>query len=591
MRVADIGRRRILLLGPIMGGVLAFAQKAKCIRGMKAMLTRRVFHGWLLASAAAMVLPRSGVAANAGAQAEADIWLNRLTFGATEASRAAFAKLGPQAWLEAELARPISDAGLEDRLAKARLHIVYEDGSDGEGLTWKGLDEMRGLTALAADPADLVRLIDWTIGMDYGERARPATEVVAASMIRAVHAQAQLREVMTQFWHDHFNVNSQKNEFTAAFFASHDAALREHAFGNFRQMLGVVARQPSMLYYLNNDESRASPANENYARELLELHTLGAGNYLNDRYSDWHQVPGAAEGMAQGYLDLDVYEVARAFTGWSVGDGRYLTETENAPKTGRFHYIEAWHDPYQKRILGVEFPPNRAPLADGEQVLDILARHPGTAQFICTKIARRFLADVPDAALVGRMAEVFLARTDAPDQIAQVLRALTLSPEFAATPPQKLRRPFEVLAALYRATGAEIVGVENDFHGQLSRAGWQQHEYGPPTGHSDMAEAWTGASTLNRTVDLALYAHEDWFATASADLAAMGDPAQTLADFAATWAARLIGPTGADTVRSAIATLDVDAAAIVGEMSPDDRKGVATAAIAFAALTPEFLLR
>ena len=100
-----------------------------------------------------------------------------------------------------------------------------------------------------------------------------------------------------------------------------------------------------------------------------------------------------------------------------------------------------------------------------------------------------------------------------------------------------------------------------------------------------------GASTLNRTVDLALYAHEDWFATASADLAAMGDPAQTLADFAATWAARLIGPTGADTVRSAIATLDVDAAAIVGEMSPDDRKGVATAAIAFAALTPEFLLR
>ena len=280
---------------------------------------------------------------------------------------------------------------ISDHLQTARLQIAYEAGSDQNGHTWPALDELRPLAALTADPADLTPLIDWDLGMDFAERIRPAQEVIAAALIRAVHAPAQLREVMTQFWHDHFNVNALKDEFTAAFFPSHDAALRTHALGNFRDLLGVVARSPAMLYYLNNADSRASPANENYARELLELHTLGAENYLNDRYDDWHSVPGVAEGLAQGYLDLDVYEVARAFTGWSVGDGRYVNDGYDAPKTGQFHYVEAWHDPYQKRVLGVEFPPNRAAMADGEQVLDILATHPATARFVCTKIARRLL--------------------------------------------------------------------------------------------------------------------------------------------------------------------------------------------------------
>jgi hypothetical protein len=184
--------------------------------------------------------------------------------------------------------------------------------------------------------------------------------------------------------------------------------------GNFRALLGEVARSPAMLYYLNNSDSIASPANENYARELLELHTLGAGNYLNDRYDDWKAVPGATEGLADGYLDLDVYEVARAFTGWSVGDGRWIAEGETAPRTGRFHYVARWHDPYQKRILGREFPPNRGPLQDGEEVLDILAAHPGTARFVCSKIARRLLSDDPPAALVEQMADRFLATRNAP---------------------------------------------------------------------------------------------------------------------------------------------------------------------------------
>ena len=545
------------------------------------MISRRQFQFRLIAAlaAASLTLPQ-GLRAQGR---QADLWLNRLTYGATDPERARFARLGLTGWLDDQLARPASDADIAKRLAEARLQIVYEAGSDENGNHWSGLDDLRPLAALAADPADHVRLTDWTLGMDFAERARPAAEVIAAALIRAVHAPAQLREVMTQFWHDHFNVNALKDEFTAAFFPSHDAALRDHALGNFRQLLGLTARSPAMLYYLNNADSRASPANENYARELLELHTLGAGAYFNDRYDDWRAVPGATEGQAAGYLDLDVYEVARAFTGWSVGDGRYVNDGYDAPKTGRFHYVEAWHDPYQKRVLGVEFPPNRAAMADGEQVLDLLATHPATARHICTKIARRLLSDTPDPALIDDLAARFLAASDATDQIAQVVRALVLHPAFAATPPEKLRRPFEYLAALYRATGAEVSGTTNAHQWQLFRAGWRQHEYPIPTGHPDVMAKWTGASSLNRLVDFALYAHDGWFGVVSIDLAATL-PDETTGAYLDRWSRRL-GSTGL------AGQLGLDPATPAAAFSPDERRGAAAGAVALAATTPEFLLR
>lgn len=541
-------------------------------------ISRRQFHQGLVAGLASLSLPRAAEAAPGP-----DLWLNRLTFGATPEARADLARLGPQAWLDDQLARPATDPALDARLAEARLQIAYEAGQDEMGRAWPARDDLAPLAALRADPADLVRLIDWENPMDFGERIRPGQEVIAASLIRAVHAPAQLREVMTQFWHDHFNVNSMKDEFTAAFFASHDALLRTHAFGNFRVLLGEVARSPAMLYYLNNAESRASPANENYARELLELHTLGAEAYLNDRYSAWDQVPGATEGLAQGYLDLDVYEVARAFTGWSVGDGRWISEGVNAPRTGRFHYVEAWHDPYQKRVLGVEFAPNRAPLADGEQVLDMLARHPATARFLCQKLARRLLSDTPDPALVDRLAQVFLAQAEAPDQMAQVLRALVLDPAFAATPPGKLRRPFEFMAALYRASGAQVTGATNAHQWQLMRAGWRQHEYPVPTGHPDRMAAWTGTSALNRLVDYALYAHDDWFAVASLDRASHA-PGESVGAFADRFSAPF-GTTGL------AGDLGLDPSGPVSDFTEEERQGIASGAMAFAALTPAFLLR
>jgi uncharacterized protein (DUF1800 family) len=556
------------------------------------MLTRRDFHTRMLALLAASVAPVPGFATTANDTADR-LWLNRLTFGATPEALKQIAEMSREGWLDRQLSLPATDPGLDERLAAARLRITYPEGRDEDGNTWAALDESRPLSLLKADPADLVRLLDWGPGngMDFSERARPAQEVIAAAPIRAVHAEAQLREVMTQFWHDHFNVYSGKNESTAVFFPAYDSTLRDHAFGNFRVLLGEVARSPAMLYYLNNADSIASPANENYARELLELHTLGARNYLNDRHQNWKEVPGAEAGLAEGYLDLDVYEVARAFTGWSVGDGRWLAEGEEAPRSGRFHYVQRWHDPYQKRILGREFPPNRAPMQDGEEVLDMLARHPGTAAFVTEKIARRLLADDPDPALVQRLTELFLTHAEAPDQVAQVIRALVLSPEFNA-PPTKLRRPFEFLMALYRAAGATIENPENAYHWQLSRAGWRQHDFGPPTGHSDRLAAWTGASSLNRLIDLALYGLDDWFGTARASLSDPEREKETGRAFLGRHAAAL-SPAAADGIAEELGmaffgdALDDPVSGVPAE----DRQAAAQTAVAFAALTPDFLFR
>ena len=556
------------------------------------MLTRRAFHQRLVAMAMLGALPRVGFAFAQPAVPAAEVFLNRLSFGANDASRAEYAALGQKGWLKVQLAMPVGDADLDQRLADARLRMVYEADDDGENGGWPGVDEMRPLSALTADPADHVRLLDFEIAMDYGERTRPAQEVISASLIRAVHAKAQLRELITQFWHDHFSVNAMKFEGTAVFFPSYDAMLRENAFGNFRVLLGAVARSPAMLYYLNNEESRASPANENFARELLELHTLGVQNYLNDTAPNWHQVPGAADGLALGYIDQDVYEVARAFTGWTVGDGRYVADGSQTPKTGRFFYVEAWHDPYQKRILGVEFQPNQAPMADGDRVLDILATHPGTAAFVCKKLIRRLLTDDPDPAMIDRIAAVFLAASDAPDQIAQVICAIAAEPAFTESPPSKLRRPFEFLAGLYRATGANVKSPESGFDWQLSRAGWHQHTYGPPTGHPDRASRWNSASTMNRYVDLAFFAHENWFNCTDTMLgAATPKDANSFAAITSFWVAKLHGPDAPDLQPELAEAYDVSDVNAPLVLTPDELQGAAAMAVAFAAMTPQFMYR
>ena len=555
-------------------------------------LSRRNFNA---ASLALILANFSSVSSAASASAPAANLkaLNRLTFGATQTSAAELSELGLETWLNRELAKPASNDDLKRRLSAAKLLIEYEADRDDSSHSWPARKEVIAYQYLDAPAERLLPLIDYDKGgMSYEERIRPAREVQAASLIRAVHADAQLREVMTQFWHDHFNVNSMRDEHTAAYFGLYDRMMRDHALGNFRQLLGEVTRSPSMLYYLNNEASRASPANENFARELLELHTLGAEHYANDQTTNWSDVPDAKEGLAKFYIDQDVYEAARALTGWSFGDGREVAAGDNAPLSGTFHYIDRWHDPYQKRILGVEFRANAGPMEDGEKLLDMLARHPGTAKFVCTKICRRLLSDEPPTSLVDRAVQVWSENADAPDQIAKVVRAVALSPEFTEAPPQKLKRPFEFMASFYRAVGAHVSSPPLDFIWTLSQAGWNQHECRPPTGHADMAEHWANTNLVSGFVNMALNALEDWNGAGKLDLAAATPPdAKSVADGIRFWAARLHGSAPED---DAVVLIAAQLAGDAGTALPDDpgeRLHLLRGVVAAAALSPQFLFR
>lgn len=556
-------------------------------------LTRRDVHKGFAALAATAFTARMGVAAPDVPGAD-DVFLNRLTFGATPESRADLAALGRQAWLDAQLDMPADSPEMQARLDRVQLRIVYEAGEtevdEDTVISWDAVDAHRPLRWLNAPPEELVTLLDWYSPIAYAERARPAIEVQAASFVRAVHSPAQLREVMTQFWHDHFNVNTTKDEVTAALFPAYDRDMRAHALGNFRDLLWASATAPVMLRYLNNDESQASPANENYARELLELHTLGQGAYFNDLYENWRDVPGAVDGLAEGYIDDDVYEVARALTGWSIGDGRYVDDGSTTPTTGKLAYVESWHDPYQKRFLGIELEANSGPLEDGKKVLEVLANHPATARFVTGKMLRRLGIEAPSAAYRATIAAVFTAQRDQPDQIAQTIRAIVDHPEFAATPPTKLRRPFEFLAAFLRASGADIAPSDTDYEWLLGQTGWRQHAVAPPTGHSDHTIDWADTRTISGILNLALEAHGDWLnLTADNTMLRRYDGVTDMAGLAAHWADRFGLPPG-----------DLAPAVKGLGMSPQDaipfddegwHEWLNTGLVAYAAHAPSFLYR
>ncbi len=241
--------------------------------------------------------------------------------------------------------------------------------------------------------------------------------------------------------------------------------IRPHALGNFRVFLEAVATSAAMQYYLSNRSSRAGSANENYGRELFELHTLGRDNYYNAIYDKWRKVPGALQGKPIGYIDQDVYEAARAFTGWTIEDGAGVGPGQTLPKTGKFVYVESWHDNYQKRVLASEFDPFQSPMADGRKVLDLVARHPATAHFVCRKLCRRLVSDTPSEALVAGAAEVWTKNRTRPNQIAEVVRYIATSPEFAepGAPRSSVRwRPPRAIFAPPGLDFAPTEGVINE---------------------------------------------------------------------------------------------------------------------------------
>ena len=290
----------------------------------------------------------------------------------------------------------------------------------------------------------------------------PATveELALYEVLHAVYSQRQLQEVMTWFWDNHFNTNVNKHD-NVAYELDENRQFRANALGRFRDLLEISAKSPAMLVYLDGVDNVKADPNENYARELMELHTMGVNG---------------------GYTPDDVVAVARIFTGWTVVNEQ-------------FSFNAAEHDVDEKIALGQTFSANRG-IEDGAQLLDVLATHPSTANFICTKLSMLLVSDTPPGTVVDQCAETFAATTDAPDQIAQVLNAI-LNAEAFSDPANylgKIKTPLELVAGMAR--GFEAEGSHQDLVDALSNLGQVIFQYPVPTGESEVGADWINSSML-----------------------------------------------------------------------------------------------
>src|SRR4051812_22712322 len=352
-------------------------------------------------------------------------------------------------------------------------------------------------------------------------RDYPIREGERAVFVRAIYARWQLVEQLADFWHNHFNVYGY-DRYAAPTWTSWDRdVIRKNMLGNFRTMLQKTFESPAMLYFLDNYINRAPSFNENYAREICELHTLGAINYLGPelQQADVPLIPAGEDGAGQpiGYVDADVYEMARALTGWTFGNGQNGTTYD-----GHQTFITAWHDIGQKTVLGAFTPANTPPATEIATFLDRIAKHPGTGRHIALKLAQRFIGENPPQEVIDYAAHVFFLNVDAPDQLKQTLRALLLynvgSGVFGdpANFSNKVKRPFEVVVSALRATGLDYTFKRNIDDGSASsdrfmdrfrRTGERPFDWRAPNGFPDASSEWMGSTAFVhawRTIDWTL---------------------------------------------------------------------------------------
>jgi uncharacterized protein (DUF1800 family) len=360
--------------------------------------------------------------------------LNRLTFGPTRAERARVVEIGLVAFIEEQLAHEtINDDALNWRLKKfetlnLKANELFEYGN-------KLFDDL--------DTSVTVK------------------ELRQATLTRQVYSQRQLYEVMVEFWGDHFNISVDKGDCWFLKTVDDREVIRKHALGNFRDLVQASAHSPAMLMYLDNQSNDKSHPNENYARELMELHTLSVDG---------------------GYTQQDVMELARCLTGWTIKENFWR---------GEFEFKADMHDDGTKTVLGQKIEPNGQ--AEAESVIDSLATHPATARFIATKLARRFIADEPPAELIEKATSTFL---NTQGDIKSVLRVILLDGLSDAQP--KYKRPQNFVASALRQLNASVdTGGRSgqptypllDFVGRMGQLpfGWPT-----PDGYPDVAPRWLG---------------------------------------------------------------------------------------------------
>jgi uncharacterized protein (DUF1800 family) len=450
--------------------------------------------------------------------------LNRAGFGPRPGEVEKVKQRGIQRYLEAQL-RPfgIDDSSTESKLESLEtLKLSSADLIRNYPRPKQNREIREGIVEegqAPAVPSGREERRELRAGNLNGPR-RVISELSQAKLLRAVYSDRQLYEVMVDFWTNHFNVFAAKGANKWLTTGYDRDVIRPHAMGKFKDLLVATAKSPAMLFYLDNWMSkdpnetfelsvfhgmrrnqrlrlRKGPGegsrirrsdrvmdeedepnfnkkvgetrkqkrglNENYARELMELHTLGVDG---------------------GYTQKDITEVARCFTGWTIA---------RPAQGGEFFFAKFLHDPGEKLVLGHKIPAGGG-IRDGQRVLEILADHSSTAKFIATKLARRFVADEPPVSLVNRVAEVF-RQTDG--DVPAMLRSIFTSAEFnsSAAYGAKIKTPFELVVSAIRAVGAETDGGAPILQ-TVARMGEPLFLCQPPTGYSDTADAWVNTGAL-----------------------------------------------------------------------------------------------
>jgi len=349
------------------------------------------------------------------------------------------------------------------------------------------------------------------IEMTSGPAQVVARDLTEAKILRAIYTNRQLDEVLADFWYNHFNIYLDKGADRYLVTDYERDAIRPHVLGKFRDLLEATAKSSAMMFYLDNWQSVGPNApqprggngkqarrglNENYGRELLELHTLGVDG---------------------GYTQKDVTEVARCFTGWTI----------NQPQRGgKFQFNARVHDNGEKVVLGVAIPAGGG-MSDGEKVLDMVAHHPSTAHFISRKLAQRFVADEPPATLVDRMAQSFL-KSDG--DIREVLRTMLASKEFwsAGAYRSKMKSPLEMVASAVRAVNGDV-DFAFPLANQVAQLGEPLYRKQEPTGYSNSSAEWVNTAGLLARMNFALQLADNKMPGVKVDTAKAAKPDDLMA--------------------------------------------------------------
>jgi len=475
---------------------------------------RRLLLPALLLCAALSVLPALAQAGPLAPEREAVHVLNRLAFGPRPGDVERVTQMGVQRWIDAQL-QPETIA-LPAPLV-ARLN---------------SLDTVtRGAGASLAEYLELRKQVrDEDEGAKQRRReldARVAREAAEARLLRALESPRQLEEVMVDFWYNHFNVFAGKGIDRALVASYENEAIRPHALGTFRALLGATARHPAMLHYLDNAVSSAPDSNpkpnakrkgglnENYARELMELHTLGVDG---------------------GYTQRDVTELARMLTGWTFEQRRLAASGEG------FRFEPRRHDSGSKTWLGQDIAPDGQ--REGERALDLLAMHPTTARHVSRQLARYFVSDDPPQALVERMTATWRASGG---DIRAVLRTLFASPEFMSTEAAgaKFKTPYQFVVSAVRGGGVPVANVE-PLTSAMSRLGMPLYGCQTPDGYKNTQDAWLNPDALTRRIAFASALAAGRLPLAAAP--AQAPPAPPVALDAASLQAALAGSVSARTL-------------------------------------------